>query len=710
MSQPQPSASPPAWGAVPLVPVAIAFILGVLVTDWMGYTSPTYWLVMAGVLAATTGLLLLQPAPQRWRATLTSGLLLLLVFTLAGWRTNATYPPGKANFFASQYQAGDLFVGNVSNLKPGDTRMRAEVTLTHLIRDSASVEPVSGQLLVYLPPDEATANLSIGDDITFRGVPRDLRPPLNTYVFDLRQYWARQGIYHNLFLKTAADWEAIPSNSWSLTATAADWRRSWFKTFQRHLSGDQLSVAAALVMGQRDGLSQEVKAAYAETGAIHVLAVSGLHVGIIFLLLRLLLVRVLKLDRTATGRWIVALISILCIWAFAFVSGLSASVQRAAIMFTVLAIGNISYQKADIFNVLAVTATGMLWYAPQQLFHVGFQLSFTAIIGIVVFTNHLNRLIALPTKVLRSAWSAMSASTGAQLGTLPLSLYNFGQFPSYFLISGTVVIVSAFATMGAGLLHGLIGGLAPQSGFATLTGSVLGGIVYLQNAFIFLFQGLPGGLLKVPIFPWYFALLLAFGIAALAIWVRWRKYWVGGLGLLLCGVVFWGARTLVQREGQKAGAVIYHVSRGTLIDVHGEGGAFTFGEEPNNLAFTAEGYREHYGYQPAVTRAFTAADTILSPTLGWEPPILTIDEQRWLVLSGQRSLPDSTDVSDVDLVLITDGLRPKQLPTLPQGASPLLVIDGSIPPYRYADWRAEAAARGLEIWVTGEDGAFVKER
>ncbi|MEM6769600.1 MAG: ComEC/Rec2 family competence protein [Bacteroidota bacterium] len=706
MPTPPPSAPPPAWGAVPLVPVAISYILGVLVADLLGFTPPNYWLAAAGGLALIIAGLQLRPAPQRWRATFTSGLLLLLAFTLAAWRTNASHPPGKASYFAHHLEDGDLLAGQIDDLKPGQTRMRAVVSLHHMLRDSTAAQPVSGKLYLYLPPDESTAELRIGDGVVFSGQPRQLAAPLNPHVFDFRQYAARQGIYHNVFLKTAEDWQLVKDSAWSLTAKAARWRRAWFSTFQQHLSGDQLAVAAALVMGERDGLSQEVKSAYAETGAIHVLAVSGLHVGIIFLILRFFLERVLKLNRSLAGRWGIALVSVGCIWAFALVSGLSASVQRAALMFTVLAFGNISYQKPDVFNVLAVTATGMLWYAPQQLFHLGFQLSFTAVIGIVLFTNHINRLVALPTKVLRSAWSAMAASTGAQLGTLPLSLSNFGQFPTYFLASGTLVIISAFLTMGAGLLLGLVGGLAPRSALAAALGWGLSGIVYLQNAFIFLFQGLPGGLLKVPVFPWYLAALLALGIGALAFWARWRKHWVGALGLLLCGVTIVWARTQVQGERQQAATVIYHVARGTLVDVHGPAEAFAFGQEPANLAFVAEGYRERFGYTPALTLPFVEADTILSPTVAWRPPILNVHGERWLVLSGQQPPPNTSDLADINLILITDDLSPNQLPELPAGTTPLLVIDGSTPPYRYADWRAVAARRGLSVWITGEQGAY----
>ncbi len=709
MPTPQPSAPPPAWGAVPLVPIALATILGVLVADALGNTPPLVWLSVAAGISITGGVLLLRPAPQRWRSVLSSGLILVLAFVLAGWRNNATYLPQRTDFFMHHFQEGDLLAGTVSSLRPGDTRMRTEVTLTHLLRDTLAEQVISGKILLYLPPDEATAKLRSGDGIVFRGRPRDLRPPLNPYVFDFRNYWSRKGIYHNAYLKTAQDWELATKASAGIKPLAEAFRRSWFNTLQRHLSGDQLAVAAALVMGQRDGLSSEIKSAYAETGAIHVLAVSGLHVGIIFLILRFLLVRILRLDRTLIGRWSVALLSIVLIWGFALVSGMSASVQRAALMFTVLALGGVTYRKTDVFNVLAATSIIMLWWNPQQLFHVGFQLSFTAIIGIVLFTNHLNRLISFPWRLFQSAWSAMAASTGAQLGTLPLSLYHFGQFPSYFLVSGTVVILSAFATMVGGLLLGFLGGVIPRSGLTALCGSLLGGIVYLQNAFIFWFQGLPGGLLQVSVFPWYSAVLLAAGILALAAWVRWRKLWLGGIGLLFCVLVVIMAGTQAQQEATKAGAVIYHVSRGTLLDVHDATRAYSFGATPANLTFTAAPYRARHKLHPLSTKPFTAPDTVYSPSLHWQAPVLTVGDERWLVLSGEGPTPDITAISGLDLILVTDGLQARALPELPPGSSPLLVIDGSIPPYHNTAWRAEAERRGIPIWVTGEDGAYVVE-
>jgi len=233
--------------------------------------------------------------------------------------------------------------------------------------------------------------------------------------------------------------------------------------------------------------------------------------------------------------------------------------------------------------------------------------------------------------------------------------------------------------------------------------------VELQNAFVFFFRDLPGGLLKVPVFPWYLAVLLAVGVGLLAAWFRWRKAWAGLLGLLLfCGSVFW-ARTLVQGERQGAGVVVYHRSRGSLVDVYNGTNAFAFGAAPSarDLAWSAGPHRERRGYQPAATVSFSAPDTILGPDLRWQPPYLQTANHRFLVLNGEAPRPD-TDFSGVTIVLVTNNFKPNDFPVLPNENTPLVLLDGSNPPYRFADWRALAEERGFEVWITGEDGAWVE--
>lgn len=698
---------PPAWGRVPLVPAVVGFGLGVLVADAMGYTDPSTWFYAAIACFLPVLLSVLFPGPERWKAVGASAFILLLFFTLGGWRNNATYLPEQADFFASQLEEGDLLAVTITSLRPGRKSIRAETTVEALLNDSTSNRTVTGQLLLYLPPDEKTSTLSVGDEIVFKGEVRELKGPLNPHVFDLRAYWHRQAIYHQVFLREGADWRVSQSTRGGLRARAERWRNAWFQTFQAYLSGDELAVAAALVMGKRDGISQEVKSAYTETGAIHVLAVSGLHVGIIFLILRFLLVTVLRLDRTTAGRWLVAGLSVAAVWLFALVSGFSPSVQRSAIMFTILAIGGISHRKGDIFNTLAAAALLMLWLDPGQLFRVGFQLSFTAIIGIVLFAAPIDRLIRWPTKLLRAAWSTIGASTGAQLGTLPLSLYNFGQFPTYFLVSGTVVIVSAFGAMFLGLLHGLVVALGGESVMAALTGALLGAVIGLQNAFIFFFQQLPGSLLKVPDLNWYWALALAFGIGLLAIWVRWRNWRTLLAAVVVFAGTFFGARAQVPGEVKGATLTLYHVSRGGLMDVRfGGETAFALGAEPapDDLAWTAGPNREHHGYEPAFTRPFFADTTIGDLTLA--NGTLSVGNTRWLIID--KNVKEGTpSTGNFTHLLIRNGFRPDRLPEV--SGSPFLVVDGSNPTYRLAEWRELALERAWRIHVAGEDGALILE-
>ena len=694
---------------VPLVPVVVALGLGILTADLAGKSSPGSWLFLMGVVALPALYGLFRPRPDRWFTLLSSGLVLLLVFTFGGWRANTTHAPGKADFFAQELKPEDLLVATVKRLRPGQKTMRAQVALRAIINDTTGNRRATGRLLLYLPPDEQTARLKAGHTIVFRGQPQALRAPLNPGVFDLRKYWQRQETYHQLFLRQANEWRIAGEEPGGLRARAEGWRRAWFKTFQNHLKGDRLAVAAALVMGKRDLITSEVKSAYTETGAVHVLAVSGLHVGIIFLLLRFLLVTLLRLDRTRVGRIGVALLSVICVWVFALVSGLSPSVQRAAIMFSVLALGGLAYFKSSIFNTLALAAIVMLVANPNQLFQVGFQLSFTAIIGIVAFTNHLNRLVRLPGRLLRSAWSAVAASTGAQLGTLPLSLLYFKQFPAYFLLSGTVVILFAFATMLAGLLHGFMAGVLGISAGASASGWLLRTVVGGQNALIFFFQGLPGGLIRLTYFDGPIAVLLAVSIGFLAVFVHWRRRVALLVAVLGFAAVFFWARTQVRGEVGRGLVTVFHLSRATLIDFVDPETAFSLGRQPAtaDLDWSAGPQRKRFGYVPEFTLD-PGGDTTLKSGFQLTDRLFTFQDSRWLILDGTRKVEAKQIPRGTDYVLVINGFLPERLPATATGGKTLLIVDGSNPFYRNAEWRALALERGFRIHVTAEDGAFVR--
>ena len=695
--------SPAAWGAVPVVPVALAVVAGVLLGNLTLGRPAWPWLLLFGFALIGTLLTVVLRRTTRWWARGGSLLVLVAAFGLAGWRTVATHLPNQANYFLHQVTDDALFGGRIRVIKPSGDRLRAEVSLQEIFTDSSSA-PVVGNLLVYLTPDEAAAELRAGDRLVFSGRPKAIGPPLNPGAFNRQSYWARQRTYHSVRLDGPVDWRLAGASDPGLRARADDLRRAWFKRLRQHLSGDELAVATALVLGKRDLLTSEIQSAYADTGAVHVLAVSGLHVGIIFVLINLVLVKLLKLDRFRFGRFVVVVLGVGLIWAFALVSGLSPSVQRAALMFSVVQTGRLWQRPTHVFNTLATAGVVMVLLDPNQLLQVGFQLSFAAIVGIVSFSAVIERSVYWPFGGLRKAWSAVAVSTGAQLGTLPFSLAYFGQFPTYFWASGTLVIATAFAIMGGGVALGLLGGV-PVVG--TIIGNFLGLLVELQNAVVFWFRQLPWALLetgKLTVAP---VLCLAAGILLLAVYAHWRRRWtlLVSLGLLLASFVW--ARAQVPGADETA-VVVYHVFKQTTIDVVHPASQLTIGSQPatTDLFFTAGPHRRQRGYDPTLTLPLSA-DTTLSEDLMFSAGSWRIHGTEWVVIDGRADGLPLPITASTDYVLLANAPLPADFPNLPPGSDPLLILDGSTPPWKIDDWRALAAERNLRLHVTGTDGAFL---
>ncbi len=223
------------------------------------------------------------------------------------------------------------------------------------------------------------------------------------------------------------------------------------------LSGDQYAVVAAMTLGDKSALTRELKETYNVTGASHILALSGLHLGIIYALLSLL---------TVGRRWrsITQILIILSIWAFVFLVGMPTSVVRAAVMLTVYALLSLGYRERMSVNTLAFTAIVMLLYNPLSLFTVSFQLSFMAVLSILLFAPLFNRAFSAEYlqshRVVKWLWGIAAVSCAAQIGVAPLIAYYFGRFSPWFLLSNFIVIPAATVILYLSLLVLLIPGLA----------------------------------------------------------------------------------------------------------------------------------------------------------------------------------------------------------------------------------------------------------
>ena len=308
----------------------------------------------------------------------------------------------------------------------------------------------TGTIMLYLSKEEFISP-EYGDVLLIKGQPQLVPPPSNPEEFDYRRFLSFKNIYHQRFIKKDnakqigfappgwIDYYALKTRKW------AD------NTIRQYVSGErEKALASGLVLGITDGLDDELLSAYRATGTLHVLAVSGLHVGILYGIVLLILTPLNKLKK---GPWIAAVISIAILWAYAFVTGLSPSVLRAVTMFSFVAIAKPGGHRTNIYNTLAVSAFLILWYDPFFIMSVGFQLSYLAVLVIVYVQPGLYNVWNPANRILDEIWKVSSVSIAAQISTFSLSLFYFHQFPNYFLMSNLVAIPASFVVLVLGLAH-----------------------------------------------------------------------------------------------------------------------------------------------------------------------------------------------------------------------------------------------------------------
>lgn len=307
---------------------------------------------------------------------------------------------------------------------------------------------VVGEILLNVSKDSLTPSLLVGDNITLRTVIEPVPVPRSPYQFDYGKYLKSRHIYGQVRVQD--------HNVHKLGTTSGNVLLLWASRFRESVQHNlatypftkrQLSIINALFLGQRQDIDKEMSNQYAAAGMMHILAVSGLHVGIILILLRIF---TKHLDRKK-WRWLRSLIIISLIWTFATITGLPPSVMRAATMFTFIEIGTVWGGKRASGNALIYSALLLLLIKPTLIYHVGFQLSYLAVGAILWIQPWLFDFWNPRNKVLRVLWGTVTVTAAAQLGVVPLSLFYFHQFPGLFFLSNIVILPLLGFLLGIGI-------------------------------------------------------------------------------------------------------------------------------------------------------------------------------------------------------------------------------------------------------------------
>ena len=342
--------------------------------------------------------------------------------------------------------------------------------MVNVTADSAQYSP-HGSLLLYFMSDTLPSRWQPGDRLTVRITPKPAENNGNPCEFNYRRYLEGQGVRYLGFFRAGDIIEYQPANRLTLRERSLVAAHRMIGAFEKAgLQGEELGLVTALTIGDKDLLDKEQLTTFSRSGAMHIMAVSGLHVGMISLGLSFMLfflrgkLNIMK-----------SVIIITALWGFAFITGMSPSVLRATIMFTFLQAGTLIHRPAPGMNNLLASAFILTAARPAVIFEAGFQLSYLAVAFIIMFYYPLYRAIRFRNKVADYFWQMTAVSLVAQAGTLALAVRLFNIFPLFFLVTNIVVIPVSFAVLALAFLLILFSGMTPvASFFAMLLGKLSG--------------------------------------------------------------------------------------------------------------------------------------------------------------------------------------------------------------------------------------------
>ncbi len=431
----------------PLLKVLIPLVSGILVSHLCQSPFKTcYWWLASAACCVLIALVLLPIKTffHQWLNTIP----LLLGFFFAGmavtsFRQSLRLSPEK-QAMAEKEQRWIVRVSDFPSEREKSMKMTAEILQT------AAGVPMKGKTLLYLPKSDESAAITHGDILIISAKLKPLPPPANPDAFDYRRYMQKKGVFYTAYAGDGC-WQLLGRHTFrplkAVTHRIQTYLSSVFSS--SGMSGAEYDIINAILLGDDDTMNPELKRTYAAAGVSHILCVSGMHVGVIFMILDFVLK---PLDLFRSTRRLKAIAILFFIWFYAHITGLTPSVSRSAAMFTFVTAGSLLNRRTTVFHSLFASLFVLLSINPLLLLDIGFQLSYLAVFGIVMIQPLLTKVYACKTKVGNYFWELATVSIAAQISTFPISVHYFGQFPNYFLLSNISVIALSFIVMATGIV------------------------------------------------------------------------------------------------------------------------------------------------------------------------------------------------------------------------------------------------------------------
>lgn len=535
---------------IPFLRIALAFGIGIIAGNYIEIHSAILILGIAVILV----LLIVLHRNYAYKKASAFGFLVILIFILFG------------NFVFSNYNKtphffeNGIYLGTIVESPQEKQNSYKTVIRTIGVKKNDSIFQTNEKIIVYFSKSENVKLLKPGNTITFKTTPQFVTNNGNPYEFDYKNYLQRKRIYRQVYLADNG-WRHANLEIKTILTYSELFREKLLSIYRaQNLGANETEILSALTLGYKRDLDPETKRIFSAAGAMHVLAVSGLHVGIIFMVFMYMFG---FLRKQKTGKYIFVISAVLLLWAYAFITGLSPSVMRASAMFTILIIGTNINRRANIYNSLAASALILLFINPNNLYEVGFQLSYAAVFGIVFLQPKFEKIWHPKNKIIRFFWTLLTVSLAAQLATFPLSSFYFSQFPSFFWITNLIVIPAVTLLIPLGIL------LLIVSKIPLLAAIIAYLIKWLIKTIYFILQGienLPYSIFEISFSTLELSCLLA-SFFFIFIFVETRKTIHFKLALLSLTILFTAILIANFEQYYKREIIVYNNASNTTIQL-----------------------------------------------------------------------------------------------------------------------------------------------
>ena len=691
----------PVWKKAPFIRLLLPLVAGIILQWYWLITLPAI-IVAACSFSLSFILFSLLPIAMRYQLKVLQGLILTALLVSFGmylcWQKDIRHTN---NWYGNYYHQTDYLVVSINEPLIEKTRsFKAEGNVESLIRGD-SVFTCTGKLLIYFARDSTTPHLQYGDKILIHKDLQLIKNSGNPGAFNYQRYASFQQLFHQVFLKEK-DWEILQGrNINTLKQFIFSAKASVLSVLRKNLDTDAaaLGIAEALLIGYTNDLDKDLVQAYSNTGVVHIIAISGMHLALIYLMLVWIFTRIPGIRRSKP---IQVLLTLCCLWMFSLLTGAAASVLRAAVMFTFISLGNNFFKRSSIYNSLAVSAFVLLCYNPYFLWDVGFQLSYLAVLGIVAFQKPVYNYFYIKNKWADKVWQLMAVSLSAQVLTFPVCIYYFHQFPVLFLMANIIAVPLSSLVLYAEIFL-VAFSWVPFIG--AYLGKLTGWLVWLMNTIIVhinkisfaVWDKIPATILST--------ILLYVVVLALGGWFINKNKKT--LRFALIGLL---AFTLLQTFGkwqtiQQKKLIVYNVPQHRAID-------FVSGNEYSFIGDSIllhEGLLSNFHLKPGRISLQMNRQTDSMQNLFIHPPFYQFGNKRILVYDGSVNFSPTQQKINVDIIIISK--NPKLY--IPQLAAAFnceqYVFDASNSLWKIGKWQKDCEALHLQWYSIPEQGAFVSD-